>query len=296
MTCTIPPEVRKAAIEELAGHFSSISRLDPKLIAADHLDPGKAAIAARQLQKFTPLRNKRLLEIGSGFGVNLAEWILIFDVDGYGVEPSSLGFDASFRASRILFSANGLDPQRILDATGERLPFNDCSFDIVYSANVLEHVVNPQRVLEESLRVLKPGGILHMEFPNFMSYYESHYSLLQPPMTSKKWLARWVRLFRRSPEFVETLNLLNPMWAKRAVKELSKQYSVTLLSLGEEVFLEKLSQPYEFRTMISTHRMSRAVRLMQALNAGNWLGHLIVALQGHYPILLTLRRDPEAVN
>lgn len=30
--------------------------------------------------------------------------------------------------------------------------------------------------------------------------------------------------------------------------------------------------------------------LIQAANKSNWIGHLIVALQGHYPIYLTLRK------
>jgi ubiquinone/menaquinone biosynthesis C-methylase UbiE len=287
----IPEAVHRAALEELGGYFTKISLLSPELMAADHLDPGKAAIAARQLEQFVSLRGKKVLEIGSGFGVNLAEWIRHFDIDGYGVEPSSLGFDASFRASQILFTANGLDKARIIDATGEALPFDDRSFDIVYSANVLEHVGNPEKVLEEAMRVVKPGGFLHMEFPNYTSYYESHYSVLQPPMISKKWLARWVRLFGRSPDFVETLNLLNPVWCRRAVRRLSAKYPLTLLSLGEETFLAKLARSYEFRTMISANRMSSVLRVLQAVNLGNWLGHTIVALQGHYPILLTIRRE-----
>jgi len=35
-----------------------------------------------------------VLEIGSGFGTNLAIWVREFGVDGYGVEPTSPGFDA----------------------------------------------------------------------------------------------------------------------------------------------------------------------------------------------------------
>ena len=39
-------------------------------------------------------------------------------------------------------------------AVGERLPFCDARFDGVFSINVLEHVIDLERVLAESARVL----------------------------------------------------------------------------------------------------------------------------------------------
>jgi ubiquinone/menaquinone biosynthesis C-methylase UbiE len=43
---------------------------------------------------------------------------------------------------------------------GERLPFADRSFDLVYCKQVLEHVRHPQPLLAEAARVLAPGGWL----------------------------------------------------------------------------------------------------------------------------------------
>ena len=39
------------------------------------------------------------------------------------------------------------------------LPFADDCFDVVFSIALIEHVPNPQQVINECLRVLKPGGI-----------------------------------------------------------------------------------------------------------------------------------------
>lgn len=50
---------------------------------------------------------------------------------------------------------------------GQTLPFEDASFDLVYSAFVLEHVSDPELFLKEAIRVLKKGGSLVIFCPNF---------------------------------------------------------------------------------------------------------------------------------
>ena len=47
----------------------------------------------------------------------------------------------------------------------ERLSFADGSFDLIISNDVLEHVVNPAKALEEAYRVLRPHGELLMTVP-----------------------------------------------------------------------------------------------------------------------------------
>jgi SAM-dependent methyltransferase len=50
-------------------------------------------------------------------------------------------------------------------ATAERLPFADGEFDFVWIFDVLEHVDDPERVLREVARVLKPRGGFHIVLP-----------------------------------------------------------------------------------------------------------------------------------
>jgi len=49
------------------------------------------------------------------------------------------------------------------------LPFEDGSFDIVASYQMLEHVPDPRTALSEMLRVLKPGGTIAIVSPNILS-------------------------------------------------------------------------------------------------------------------------------
>ena len=109
----VPDEVKKLAAESLLPVFSPLQsrNFSESDNVADFLDLKKSLKRAGLLARFAPLdANTKLLEIGSGFGTNLAIWLREFGVDGYGVEPTSPGFDAGLVASKILFSANGLDP------------------------------------------------------------------------------------------------------------------------------------------------------------------------------------------
>jgi len=69
--------------------------------------------------------------------------------------------------SRSAIARARSDPQgvdfRIAAAT--RLPFADASIDAATMFDVLEHVEEPEAVLKEIARVLKPGGLFHIALP-----------------------------------------------------------------------------------------------------------------------------------
>ena len=81
------------------------------------------------------------------------------------------------------------------------------------------------------------------------------------------------------------------MWCRRVVKEVSKKYPAKLVSVGAEIFLDRLSKPFEFDMERTASPLGNRVRLMQRLNVGNWIGRLIVLAHGHYPLYLTVRRE-----
>ena len=286
----VPREVVEMAAQSVGAFFEPICKVDRHANAEDFLELSKSFKRAALLQKYVNLDGKKVLEVGSGFGTNLAVWIRHFHADAWGVEPGGTGFNQGYIASRKLLAANGIDPDRVIDSAGESLPFPDESFDIVYSANVLEHTEEPERVLMESLRVLRPGGWLHMEMPNYLSYFEGHYMVVQPPIFWKPMLAWWVRLvFRRDPAFARTLQTrINPLWCRRQVKKAGKVYPLELISLGEDAFLDRLSQAFRFETQMVANSAGGLIATLQRINRGNWVGRLIVALQGHYPIYLTV--------
>jgi SAM-dependent methyltransferase len=51
-----------------------------------------------------------------------------------------------------------------------RLPFADGSFDLLTANMVVEHVADPDSLLRDAHRILKPGGFLVFHTPNLHSY------------------------------------------------------------------------------------------------------------------------------
>lgn len=93
----------------------------------------------------------RVLEVGSG-GCGL-----IFNFGGEHV----VGIDPLADDLRKLFPWQQDSPVPTIQADGENLPFDDASFDIVLSDNVVDHARDPRRIIEEVVRVLKPGGLFY---------------------------------------------------------------------------------------------------------------------------------------
>lgn len=97
-------------------------------------------------------RGRRVLEIGVGLG---ADHQLFADAGAI-----LSGIDLTQRAvdhTRARFALFGLSSDlRVGDA--ETLPFDDATFDLVYSWGVIHHSPNTPQAAAEILRVLKPGG------------------------------------------------------------------------------------------------------------------------------------------
>jgi SAM-dependent methyltransferase len=62
----------------------------------------------------------------------------------------------------------------VVNGAGEELPFPGRTFDLILSHEVLEHVRDDRRAVEEMVRVLKPGGRAVVFVPNRGYPFETH--------------------------------------------------------------------------------------------------------------------------
>lgn len=77
------------------------------------------------------------------------------------------------RHSRAVAPAR-LVPHHAVAGDGNRLPFPDKVADLTFSSNVLEHVADPARFLDESIRVTRPGGLIYLSFTAWYSPWGGH--------------------------------------------------------------------------------------------------------------------------
>lgn len=105
-----------------------------------------------RLVDFPAFRGRRLLEVGCGVGIDLVR----FARAGAAVTGVDLA-EVSIDLARKNFQHNGLAADlRVMNA--EELEFEDDVFDVVYAHGVLQYTADPQRMIRELVRVLRPGG------------------------------------------------------------------------------------------------------------------------------------------
>ncbi len=125
---------------------------------------------------------KPVLDLGCGFG-QFASIALQNSVD--------VGIDIS--DNEISRAKSGKGYERLQRADGGDLPFADEQFRSVISISVLEHIPEPDKVLEEVSRVLRPGG----QFIGTVVLADLHEHLFYPKLLRSVGLGFLARLYVR---------------------------------------------------------------------------------------------------
>ncbi|MBI1978605.1 MAG: class I SAM-dependent methyltransferase [Candidatus Aenigmarchaeota archaeon] len=91
--------------------------------------------------------------------------------------------DASIQGINIEIIPRDKIPEITL-GNAESLAFKDNSFDLIFSVETLEHVIYPNKFIEEVKRVLKPGGDIILDTPNLNSWSNRILMMLGFPPTN----------------------------------------------------------------------------------------------------------------
>lgn len=118
-------------------------------------------------------KGKTIVDIGCGAGGKslyyasrgAKEVIGVEILEKYRAEAESLAAELSLA-----------DKFRFVCADAAALPFADGSIDTIIMNDAMEHVANPEAVIDECLRVLKAGGRLFVNFPPINHPFGAHLS------------------------------------------------------------------------------------------------------------------------
>lgn len=145
---------------ELASQYDAVSRRWTRTARRFQLETSyREALLASDAQENLSHSGSaaRVLDCGVGCGsLSIALSSVLPDLAAF------FGIDVSgemLATAEVSMRQAGLSPQ-LKQANILSIPYANQSFDFVMAAHVLEHLPEPQRALNEMIRVLKPGGML----------------------------------------------------------------------------------------------------------------------------------------
>ena len=159
-----------------------------------HGDVGVTPTRRNLFKRFKKIKlpgNAKILDVGCGSGTLAHFWKEQgHDVTGLDISDKSL----EITHSKGVYCVKG-------DVT-KRLPFDDNTFDLVYSDGLLEHFVDPKPILEEIFRVSKKYVLTMV--PRISLYNLIHNIILRPPKEYKRRDSEWVELHSKfNPHHIE---------------------------------------------------------------------------------------------
>ncbi len=185
------------------------------------------------------VHDRRVLDVGFGNGITLAA----FAQQGAHMCGLEVSEELHAIAHEYLQAKEVVGELQLYN--GGSFPFADATFDYMYSVSVLEHVTDPAQVLLEAARVLKPGGLFYLAFPNRLFPRETHTGIWFLSYVPRR-LARFLLvLFRRNTIDDWNLHFLSYFWLRRLLRRhaipFTVRYEVSAASFSKRAVKQLLS-------------------------------------------------------
>jgi len=232
-----------------------------------------------------PAAPQVILEIGSSVGFNglgLAERYPAAQV--IGIEPDG----QACAVARAMAQDFKLDNARFLQGVGEHLPLADASVDWIICHTVIEHVDDVDACIAEMARVLRPGGCVHLDAPNYLWPWEPHLRIAMPPLCPKPLMRLLARLqgAAGNVEYAEHLKLVHPAWIEQAFARNG------LLWTNRVAEKFKRAAEGERGAVVAHGRAARLLASLQAVGLARPLIGVLLALRCYPSLLYTARKPP----
>ena len=162
------------------------------------------------------------------------------------------------------------NPSHIISDNGYSYPIKDNTYDIVFSAQVFEHVADIERWMKELKRVTKPGGLIVTISPVSWPYHLAPIDCWRLYPEAFKVVAEHIGMEVVEIAY-ESLELNH---------ELVKQFPKSLIIPGES-----------FNYRVSEEVIKKRIRWNKIARRFSFLRHLQVPVQVSYDIVSVLRKN-----
>lgn len=221
-----------------------------------------------------------ILEVGSSVGFNclaLAERFPTASV--VGIEPDG----EACAVANAMAADFGIANVRFMQGVGEYLPFPEDSIDWIVCHTVIEHVNDVDACIAEMARVLRLGGCLHLEAPNYLFPWEPHLKIVMPPLCPKPLMRLLARMqgAGTNVSYAEHLKLVHPAWIERRFAS----HGLHWVNRVERKL--QLAASGKSCQIVSYRRAAKLLGVLQTLGLSNWLISALLQLRFYPSILYT---------
>ncbi|MCB1583015.1 MAG: bifunctional 2-polyprenyl-6-hydroxyphenol methylase/3-demethylubiquinol 3-O-methyltransferase UbiG [Marinicella sp.] len=122
-----------------------------------HINPTRL----QYIQQFVPLNQQKILDVGCGGGI-LSEALANNGAKVTGLDLS----EASLQTAKMHLFESGLEVDYQCVSIENYAAQNSATFDVVTCLEMLEHVPDPESIINACLKALKPGGWLFLSTLN----------------------------------------------------------------------------------------------------------------------------------
>jgi ubiquinone/menaquinone biosynthesis C-methylase UbiE len=200
-------------------------------------EKGKVALVDRIEEETFSIEGKKVLDIGCGKGGLIISCALRGgDAIGIDIDSSELRI-AKLRTKKV----NGINPQ-LIRCCADLLPFRSNLFDLVTATSVLEHVDNPDKVVKEMVRILKPRGYIFLTGPSPSFPREAYYKIFYIPYLPKKFGKIYLQLRGFNPSFF-LQEVTYPYPSASYIERLLSLAGMVVENLTEREIKEKFKNP-----------------------------------------------------
>ncbi|HMP41717.1 MAG TPA: class I SAM-dependent methyltransferase [Roseiflexaceae bacterium] len=178
------------------------------------------------------ITGSRILDLGSGMGGTAVALALA------GAQVTAFEYNRAYCDIIRLRAARYALQLPVINGAGEALPLPDAAFDTAICWDVVEHVQNPDALLAELARVVRPGGQILITVINRLAFRDPHYHLPLINWIPRPLAEQLIERYGRSKQQAafRDMQRLSEMhyYTLGAFRRRARHHGLRLLDIGED--------------------------------------------------------------